>query len=92
MKKDYFKLDSTNTLKEDLNVLLEIIKQYSNRINVFNNGDKWIYFSIEDIKYFGDYLNKISNFAYYHNMINISNKDFDKLVCDYDNINDNFGV
>jgi len=86
-KNDFFKLDTTTTLKESFKLLFDIIKEHSKEINVYEL-DNYLYFSIENINLFGDYFKKISNFAYYHDCINLEESEFKTLVSSYDLRND----
>ena len=83
--KDYFKIDSTTTMREQYKMLLDIVKKYTSieDINIYALGDM-VYFSVENIKNFSDYIKEISMYAYYNECRMINEIDFNKEVCSYD--------
>jgi hypothetical protein len=86
-KTDYFRINTEETIKEQFNLLIENLKIYSNKINVYEN-DLFLYFSIENILNFRDYFKFICDYAYYNDCENIDYKLFYSLVSNYDLRND----
>jgi len=86
-KNDYFYIETEQLLITTYKELVKIIKFYAVDINVYQVEDK-IVFSIKNIINFKDYFKDICNFAYYNNCTNLTEKEFNKLVSDYDLNND----
>jgi len=86
IKKDYFKIGSTNTLKETFKLLIENLNKYTNDFEIYE-VDSFLYFEIETTN-FKDYNKFISNFSYYNECFNISEDEFNKNISTYDLRND----
>ena len=87
-KEDFFKINSNEMLKEDFKHLTELIKKYSNNINVFEE-ENFLYFNVKSIYTFGKYFKDLSNFAYYNSAIEyITEEEFKPFKSEYNLRND----
>jgi hypothetical protein len=86
-QEDFFKFDSRQTTREQMAMLKEIIKKYSNNTEVYEVGNN-IYVNVKNISNYPDYIKDVSNYGYYNGLDKVGKKAFFNKVSDYDLRND----
>jgi len=87
LSEDFFKFDSRQTTREQLAMLREIIKKYSDNASVHEVGNH-LYVHVKNISSYPEYIKEISNYGYYNGLDKVTKKSYLNKVSDYDERND----